>query len=42
MAGAFVLTLGFYAIGWALTSDQIWQKVFDPINNALRVNQVAP
>ena len=39
---AFLLTLSLWAIGWALTVDQIWSSVYDSSNTALRVNQVAP
>lgn len=39
---AFVLTLCAYVLAWALTTDQIWQKVYDSGNTAIRVNQVAP
>jgi hypothetical protein len=38
---AFVVTLAFWAIAWALTVDQIWQNVYDSSNTAIRINQVA-
>lgn len=37
----FIVTLAFYAIGWAITVDQIWQNVYDSANTALRLNVVA-
>lgn len=41
LAVGFIVTLAFYAIGWAITIDQIWQNVYDSANQALRLNVVA-
>lgn len=41
MLGMFLVTLALAAIAYAITTDQIWQKVYDSSNTALRVNQVA-
>jgi hypothetical protein len=41
MVVAFVVTLGVWAIAWAITIDQIWNNVYDASNTALRTNQVA-
>lgn len=27
---------------WAITVDQIWNKVYDSTNTAIRINQVKP
>jgi hypothetical protein len=40
-AVGFIVTLAFYAIGWAITVDQIWQNVYDSANTALRLIVVA-
>jgi hypothetical protein len=37
--GAALLTA---VVAYALTSDQIFSKVYDSVNNALRINQVTP
>ena len=39
---SFIVIIAFYAIGWALTSDQIWQNVYDSVNQAIRLHQVSP
>lgn len=37
-----LIGLAFSALVWAYTVDQIWNKVYDSANNAIRLNQVAP
>lgn len=37
----FFVTLAFYAIGWALTVDAIWNSVYDSANAAIRLIVVA-
>lgn len=37
----FFGTLAVYAVGWALTVDQIWNNVYDSVNQAIRWNVVA-
>jgi hypothetical protein len=32
----------FAVAAWAITSDQIWQHVYDSTNTAIRINQVTP
>lgn len=32
----------FSVVVWAITVDQIWVKVYDSANTALRINQVTP
>ncbi len=41
MIGMFFVTLIFAVVAWAITTDQIFNNVFDSANSALRVNQVA-
>lgn len=41
LAIGFFVTLAFYAVGWALTIDQIWNNVYDSANQAIRLNVVA-
>jgi len=38
---AFIATLVIGGIASAITIDQLWQQVFDSVNNAIRVNEVA-
>ena len=38
---AFIVTMGFWAIAWAITTDEIWRNIYDSTNTAIRLNQVA-
>lgn len=38
---AFALTMAGYAVAWALTVSQIYSRVWDSSNSAIRVNKVA-
>lgn len=40
LAMAFIVTIACYAIGWAITVDQIWQAVYNSANQTLRVTAV--
>lgn len=35
-----LFAVGFAAVTWAITQDQIWSSVYDSSNQALRIRQV--
>lgn len=39
---AFAMTLGCWAVVWAITVSEIWNSVYDSANSSLRITQVSP